>query len=89
MVVQEERDYIESNIPSVNEGKGLPFPPLKDIFRSVPFIALLLVHFGQNYGFYTLLSETPTYLNNIQHYSLTKVRVNRGWGWGPDGGKKS
>lgn len=69
-ISKEERDYIESHIPSDNEQSSLPFPPLLKIFSSLPFLSLIVVHFGQNWGFYTLLTETPTYLNEIQHFSL-------------------
>jgi len=31
---------------------------------------LLLAHCGHNWGYYTLLTEIPTYLKNIQHFSL-------------------
>ncbi len=33
----------------------------------------MAVHFGNNWGMYTLLTEIPTYLNDIQHFSLTAV----------------
>lgn len=68
-----ERAYIVSHIPTSNKGSKLPFPPLLKIATSVPFLALLCAHIGQNWGYYTLLTETPTYLNNIQHFSLTAV----------------
>ena len=73
-ISNEEKDYIESRIPSMNEGSNLPFPPLLKIATSVPFLALTMAHLGQNWGFYTLLTETPTYLQNIQHLSLKAVR---------------
>ena len=75
--MQAEKNYIESAIPSSNEGAKLPFPPLLKIVTSVPFIALIVVHMGQNWGFYTLLTETPTYLSNIQHFSLKTVRISK------------
>jgi len=70
---QSEREYIEANIPKLENVAKVPNPPLKHFFTSIPFLALIVVHFGQNFGFYTLLTETPTYLNNIQHYSLKEV----------------
>ena len=73
-ISKEEKDYIESRIPSVNVGSKLPFPPLLEIATSLPFIALAIAHIGQNWGFNTLLTETPTYLQNIQHLSLKAVR---------------
>ena len=40
------------------------------IFSTTAFWALIVAHCGQNWGFYTLLTEIPTYLKNIQHFSL-------------------
>ena len=45
------------------------------IFKTPAFCALILVHFGNNFGHFTLLFEIPTYLNNIQHFSLTAVSI--------------
>ena len=58
-------------------GKKLPFPPLLKMITSVPFLALIITHFGQNWGNYTLLTEIPTYLANIQHFSLKTVRTKQ------------
>ena len=44
--------------------------PWKSIFTSMPFIGVMVAHFGANWGFYNLLTELPTYLTNIQHFNL-------------------
>jgi len=72
-ISQEEKEYIESNIvmtANACPGGKLPSPPLKAMLTSIPFLALLTTHMGQNWGFYTLLTEIPTYLQDIQHFSL-------------------
>jgi len=50
--------------------KKKPKIPLRAIFTSRPFYAILIVHCAQNWGFYTLLTELPTYLNEILHFNL-------------------
>ncbi|CAG0900572.1 unnamed protein product, partial [Cyprideis torosa] len=45
--------------------------PYREIVKSWPFWAILVAHFGQNWGFYTLLTEIPTYLNNVLRVDLT------------------
>lgn len=57
------------------EGKrrNLPPPPFLAFLKSPPFWAVLFAHVGHNWGFYTLLTEIPTYLQNIQHFSLQSV----------------
>ena len=77
-ISKEEKNFINSNIqkshskPSSKRLK-LPRAPLLKILTSVPVIANILTALGQNYGFYTILKMTPTYLNNIQHVSIENV----------------
>ena len=52
----------------------LPTPPYKLIAKSKPFWALILTFICGAWSFHTLLTEIPTYLNNIQHIPLTAVR---------------
>jgi hypothetical protein len=73
LLFKEERLYIEAHIASRNEGTELPFPPFLSIMATPAFLALVAVHFGNNWGLFTLLTEIPTYLNNIQHFSLKTV----------------
>jgi len=39
--------------------------PWKAIFTSVPFYGLIAAHCGFTWGFYTLLTEIPTYMANV------------------------
>ncbi len=48
--------------------------PWRSILTSVPVWALVLTHMAQNWGFYTLLTELPTYMKNILHFNI-KVRT--------------
>ena len=68
----EEKIYIEENTQSQNISK-LPPPPVKKILTSTHVIANVVTSMGNSYGFYTLLSMTPTYLNNIQHFDIQQV----------------
>ncbi|XP_064087627.1 putative inorganic phosphate cotransporter isoform X2 [Macrobrachium nipponense] len=44
----------------------------KRVLTSLPFWALVSFHIGDNFGYYLLSSEMPTYLSNIQHLDLNK-----------------
>uniref|UniRef100_A0A1B0BAI7 Major facilitator superfamily (MFS) profile domain-containing protein n=1 Tax=Glossina palpalis gambiensis TaxID=67801 RepID=A0A1B0BAI7_9MUSC len=44
--------------------------PWKSIFTSVPFFALIAAHCGFTWGFYTLLTEVPTYLNSALNLDM-------------------
>jgi hypothetical protein len=49
--------------------------PWRSILTSVPVWALVLTHMAQNWGFYTLLTELPTYMKNILHFNIKVRRV--------------
>ncbi|KAF8787062.1 Sialin like protein [Argiope bruennichi] len=49
--------------------------PWKSVVTSVPMWGLVVTHFGQNWGFYTLLTDMPTYLSNVLHFNIEKNGV--------------
>lgn len=55
-----EREYIEGKIGTV--GHKSVKHPWKAIFTSLPFYAIVASHFSENWGFYTLLTQLPTFL---------------------------
>lgn len=44
------------------------------ILKSMPFWAILLAHMGHNYGYETLMTELPTYMKQVLHFSIKDVR---------------
>ncbi|KFM63424.1 Sialin, partial [Stegodyphus mimosarum] len=50
--------------------KNIPIP-WKALLTSIPVWTLMITHFGQNWGFYTFLTELPTYLSTILHFNIT------------------
>ncbi|MCP6116831.1 hypothetical protein NL387_26450, partial [Klebsiella pneumoniae] len=40
------------------------------ILTSMPFWAIMLAHIGQNYGYETLLTELPTFMRQVLHFSI-------------------
>ena len=71
-ILPDEKLYIEQNTQTRTICK-LPPPPVKKMLSSKHVIANVVTSMGNSYGFYTLLSMTPTYLNNIQHFDIQKV----------------
>jgi hypothetical protein len=47
--------------------------PWIDIFTSLPMWAVVIAHCGQNWGFWTLLTEMPSYMNSILKFDLKSV----------------
>ncbi|KAJ3645132.1 hypothetical protein Zmor_022819 [Zophobas morio] len=67
---EEERQYNEGGVPRNDE--ELP-TPWRSILTSVPIIAILVAHCGQNWSFWTLLTAIPSYMNDIMKYKISDI----------------
>ena len=63
VISQEERDYIEAGLPATN--KVSPPVPWRHIWTSLPFWAILVANFANNWGFHLLMTELPLYLSDV------------------------
>uniref|UniRef100_A0A0N7ZBL2 Major facilitator superfamily (MFS) profile domain-containing protein n=1 Tax=Scylla olivacea TaxID=85551 RepID=A0A0N7ZBL2_SCYOL len=61
--------HIQSFEKDIKSAEVVPLPK-KEIVLSLPFWALVVGALGYDFGFYTLLTELPTYLKNIQHFDM-------------------
>lgn len=80
-ISENEKKYIKANV-NIGEKKSSSAArktPWKAIFTSVPFWALFLTNSGQNWGFWTLLEEIPTYLNKRLGYNMSNVKKTFGF----------
>lgn len=66
-----ERKYLEDAFLNCEKGK-VPIP-WKNILTSVPFLTLVIVHSTQNWGFITMLTETPSYVKYVLDFNLKAV----------------
>ncbi|XP_037956223.1 putative inorganic phosphate cotransporter [Teleopsis dalmanni] len=64
-----EREYIESLTGSGTDSQVLAVP-WKSLFTSLPFYGLIAAHCGFTWGFYTLLTEMPTYMSSVLHLDV-------------------
>ncbi|XP_046403685.1 putative inorganic phosphate cotransporter [Ischnura elegans] len=67
-----ESQYILSALDSQKENsapKELK-TPWKSILTSIPVLAILMAHGGQNWGYWTLLTQLPTYMANVLNYNI-------------------
>lgn len=77
----EEREFIQSSLghtegdPEHDEKKHRK-TPWRDIFTSLPFYSLAIVHSAHNWGFWTLLTEMPTYMKGVLKFDIKKVLHN-------------
>ena len=70
-ISDEERSYIETSLGQV-EHRVIP-TPWKAIFMSLPMWAIIVGNFGQNWGYSTLLTEIPNYMNKIMGFDMASV----------------
>lgn len=47
--------------------------PIYDIITSIPFLALLILHFGNLFGLFFLISATPRFMTEVLKFNLTNT----------------
>ncbi|XP_050734540.1 sialin-like [Eriocheir sinensis] len=70
-ISSQELNHIQSFLGNIKSPVVVALPK-KEIFLSLPFWGLTLGALGYDFGFYTLLTELPTYLKNIQHFDMSE-----------------
>ena len=74
--LQAELAYLKANVKS-NRLRKLPPAPYLEIIKTKGFWAIQLSLLGSAWGNYTMMTSTPLYLNNVQHFSLSTVNRAR------------
>ncbi|KAJ8929844.1 hypothetical protein NQ314_017448 [Rhamnusium bicolor] len=72
-----EKNYIMSGLQSAEddvEKEKIPTPWLS-IFTSVPFWAILINDCGESWGYWTLLTEIPSFMENILNFDIAQNSV--------------
>ncbi|KZC12018.1 Putative inorganic phosphate cotransporter [Dufourea novaeangliae] len=73
-ISQEEKEYIMQSLGHTKNDseskKKLPVP-WGEVLKSKPFIAILIAHFCSNFGWYMLLIELPTFMNQILKFDMS------------------
>jgi ACS family sodium-dependent inorganic phosphate cotransporter len=60
-ITEEEKSYIKENLEHKKYGES-PEIPWMSIFKSMPFWAIIISQFADNWGLYTLLTQLPLFL---------------------------
>lgn len=73
----EEKEFIQSSLGSgnydkENEQRKHLKTPWSEIFTSMPFYAIAVVHSAHNWGFWTLLTEMPSYMKGVLKFDIKK-----------------
>ncbi|PSN49195.1 hypothetical protein C0J52_10915 [Blattella germanica] len=70
-ITREELKYIQDSLSSENSQKNVKHP-WKKFLTSLPVWAIIVAHFSENWGFYTLLTQLPTFMRDVLHYKVEK-----------------
>lgn len=69
-----EKELIQNSLVGVGKNKK-SWPPVLKLVTSVPFWSLLILHYGNLWGLYFLITAAPKYMNEILHFNLTKAGI--------------
>uniref|UniRef100_A0A1B0DPH8 Major facilitator superfamily (MFS) profile domain-containing protein n=1 Tax=Phlebotomus papatasi TaxID=29031 RepID=A0A1B0DPH8_PHLPP len=67
----EEKDYIEKAL-GTSVSKEKPKPPIRQILTSIPFIALVILHFSNLWGLFFLMTAAPKFMNVVLNFNLSQ-----------------
>ncbi|KAK7471778.1 hypothetical protein BaRGS_00035600 [Batillaria attramentaria] len=67
-----ELEYIQQSIGYTEEQTKRIHPPWLRMLSSVPVWAIVVAHFAENWGFYTWLTELPTFMKHVLKVDLTR-----------------
>ena len=65
-ISKEEREHINNELRKVVNSEDTLTIPWKSIVKSVPFWGLMITDSANTWGMFTLLTNTPTYMKNVQ-----------------------
>lgn len=71
-ITAEERNYIKTSIGSATSTPTAKIPWFS-IWTSTAVWAIIFAHFSENWGYYTLLTQLPTFMNG-KLYSMTNFK---------------
>nr|XP_003706045.2 PREDICTED: vesicular glutamate transporter 2 isoform X1 [Megachile rotundata] len=70
-ISEAELEYIKTSLGDSNKNK-ITYP-WKSILTSPPVWAIVAAHFSENWGFYTMLTQLPTFMNDVLNFKLDKT----------------
>ncbi|XP_035917149.1 sialin isoform X2 [Anopheles stephensi] len=72
-ISQREKEFILESLGRTEGDQEKVKHPWKGILTSVAVWSLVVSHFSENWGFYTLLTQLPTFLKDAMHFELEKT----------------
>lgn len=73
-IAKKEREYIQESLgDTVSKGKS--FPPVFRVLTSIPFLALMILHYGSLWGLYFLQTAAPMFMTEALNFNLSKAGI--------------
>lgn len=76
-ITKSEKDLIEKSLGSSvsTETKKSSWPPMQQMLRSPKFYALLVLHFGNVWGLFFLITAAPKFMSEVLKFNLTQAGI--------------
>lgn len=71
-ITEQELEYLRTAI-GVTQEESIMSPPWKSMMTSPAVWAIIVAHFAENWGFYTLLTGLPMFMKDILGYKLDQA----------------
>ncbi|CAG4956010.1 unnamed protein product [Parnassius apollo] len=73
-ISEQERKYILDALGNnVKNSKGLP--PFKSIITSIPFLAMTVLHYGNMWGLYFIMTVGPKFVSSVLGFELSSAGI--------------
>lgn len=69
-----ERTYIEESFGNTVSAKKA-IPPYFKFLTSLPFLSLMLLHYGNLWGLYFLITAAPKFMSEVLRFNLAKTGI--------------
>ena len=73
-ITDQELEYLQNTI-GVTDREVACNPPWRAMLTSKPVWAIIIAHFTENWGFYTLLTSLPMFMRDVLEYSLDAAGI--------------
>ncbi|XP_065161518.1 sialin [Atheta coriaria] len=72
---EDERLFLVGSLGKETKNSKKMKVPWKSVFTSAPFLAIFVAHTCNNWGWYVVLIELPTYLKSVQKFQITSNAI--------------
>lgn len=69
-ITKEELKFLQTNLGTYTQPKSIPW---KAILTSMPVWSIVMAHFCENWGFYTLLTQLPSFMTERYGFDIKKA----------------